>query len=194
MRKFLAVLVGCLSVLFARAEGIDTPFFKTGDISGMAVTRTGHFDGNALFGYMNGGAELYREYGFVDLTVQEVRFEKSEFLVELFRMRDMLGAFGAFSISRTRCSDGDVPTPYWCETSGQVVGALGRYFFRVQKLTGGGESQSFSIAVGRKLLHMLPDSNLVSLPWAVAAPDSLKWGAIIRSPLLHGPSKERRLR
>ena len=175
MKTLLALLSGCLVAAMARTQVIDTPYLNSGDMPGLVVTRTGHFDGKALFGYMDGGAELYREYGFVDLTVQEMRIEDHQILVELFRMRDPLAAFGVFSVSRGDCRGEDTTARYWCHTSGQVLGAIGRYFFRVQRLTGGSDASSLARAVAVRVLHLLPDSGTVVLPWIAGGPDALAW-------------------
>jgi hypothetical protein len=175
MRILLAVLLGCCVVLSARAQNVDTPYLKSGDLPGLTVTRTGHFDGNALFGYMNGGAELYREYGFTDLTVQEMEIGKHQLVVELYRMRDSLASFGIFSVFRGSCLAEESTTRFWCHSPGQVICASGRYFFRVQRLTGGSDANNLSSVVGRKLLSYLPDSSLAALPWIADTSSPRGW-------------------
>jgi len=175
MKTFLALLSGCLIVAIARTQVIDTPYLNSGDMPGLVVTRTGHFDGKALFGYMDGGAELYREYGFVDLTVQEMRIEDHQILVELFRMQDALAAFGVFSVSRGDRQGDDSTARYWNQTPGQVLCATGRYFFRVQRLTGGSDASGLARAVAIRVLHLLPDSDVVVLPWIAGGPNAQAW-------------------
>jgi hypothetical protein len=141
----------------------------------LEVTRTGHFDGKALYGYIDGGAELYREYGFVDLTVQELEIEGHQLVAELYRMRDSLAAFGIFSAFRGNCAGDDTYRLYWCLTPGQVLTATGRYFLRVQRLTGGSPGHGITKMVALRFLDLLPPAGGVVLPWFTSGPDIQVW-------------------
>lgn len=57
------------------------------------------FAGDDLFVYINGGAEIYHEYGFVDLTVQRYRRGGDRVSVEIYRMDE--DAFGIYSFARS---------------------------------------------------------------------------------------------
>lgn len=52
------------------------------------------YEGEALFDYMDGGAELYHEYGFRRLWVGDYRSDSRELRAEVFEMEDPSGAFG----------------------------------------------------------------------------------------------------
>jgi hypothetical protein len=175
MRTILVAIAGCCIMMTARAQVVDTPCLKSGDVPGSTVTHTGHYDGNALYGYMDGGAELYREYGFVDLTVQELEIGNEQLLVELFRMRDSLASFGIFSVFRGDCQDDKSTTLYWCQSPGQVIGIAGRYFFRVQRMSTGQETSRAVRAVAKTLVDVLPDSSLRAIPWIVGKSAPAGW-------------------
>ena len=175
MKHLIIVLLMCLAVSVACAQRDDMPRLASGDVGGLQVTQSGYFGGNALFGYMNGGAELYREYGFVDLTVQELQIGNHQLLVELFRMRDSLAAFGIFSVFRGECSGEDTTAAYWCSSSGQVLCATGCYFFRVQRLTGEAEGTGLAKTISLRLLRLLPDSGFILLPWCPTSPKTQTW-------------------
>lgn len=53
-----------------------------------------------LFDYINGGAELYYEYGFERVAVQEYIHITQSMVVEIYRMRAPEGAFGIYTINR----------------------------------------------------------------------------------------------
>lgn len=55
-----------------------------------------HFLGKKLFVYMNGGAELYLAYGFVDLGVREYKSGQQSAGVAIYRIKRPEGAFGLF--------------------------------------------------------------------------------------------------
>jgi len=175
MRNILVALSGCVILMTARAQVIDTPILKSGDIPRLTVTHTGHYDGNALYGYMDGGAELYREYGFVDLTVQELAAGDEQLLVELFRMKDPLASFGVYSVFRGDCQDDDSASGYWCHSSGQIIAGAGRYFLRLQRMTAGQDTAGVVQTVARRLLASLPDSNLRAVPWITGKPAPAGW-------------------
>ena len=168
------LLVYC-GAFYANAQIVDTPSLRSGDLPGLEITRTGHFDGKALYGYINGGAELYREYGFVDLTAQEMQIEGHQLVAELYRMHDSLAAFGIFSAFRGDCAGDDASRLYWCYTPGQVLTAAGRYFLRVQRLTGGSPGDGITKAVALRFLDLLPPSGRVVLPWFSSGPDVHVW-------------------
>ncbi|MEE4213509.1 MAG: DUF6599 family protein, partial [Bacteroidales bacterium] len=47
----------------------------------------------SLFGYMNGGAELYLEYGFDRLVVSEIDIDGTEYKLEVYKMDDPEAAY-----------------------------------------------------------------------------------------------------
>lgn len=51
-----------------------------------------------LYGYMDGGAELFFEFGFQDLTVQKYLKGQDELTLEAYRMGDAEGALGIYLI------------------------------------------------------------------------------------------------
>lgn len=57
-----------------------------------------YYEGEDLFIYINGGADIYYEYGFSSVTVQEYRnAEGGTINLEIYRMKDARGAFGIYS-------------------------------------------------------------------------------------------------
>ena len=60
------------------------------------VDATKRFTQADLYGYIDGGAELFLEYGFEQLTVQKYRNGTDEFTVEAYRMTDPAAAGGVY--------------------------------------------------------------------------------------------------
>lgn len=54
------------------------------------------FSREDLYGYIDGGAELFLELGFDQLTLQKYRNGASEFAVEIYRMTDPAAATGIY--------------------------------------------------------------------------------------------------
>lgn len=54
---------------------------------------------NSLWGYINGGADLYLEYGFENLYLQHIRLHNRNYKIEFYEMTDPNAAFGIYSVS-----------------------------------------------------------------------------------------------
>ncbi|MFA6570329.1 MAG: hypothetical protein WCT77_03755, partial [Bacteroidota bacterium] len=48
------------------------------------ITRNDDYDGKSLWGYIDGGADLYLEYGFENLVVQEVKNKGEVYKIEIW--------------------------------------------------------------------------------------------------------------
>ncbi len=145
----------------SRAQLEDSPLLIQGDLPGARVTTTGRFDGQALYGYIDGGAEVYLEYGFIRLTLQTVEFNGFTAHVELYRMRDSTAALGMFSISRYRCKPVDSLARYSCLSAYQVQIARGKYFLRVTNTTGTAEAQVRTALVAAAVARKIHDPDAV---------------------------------
>lgn len=60
-----------------------------------------------LYGFIDGGAELFLEFGFTDLTVQSYRKDAGEISVEIYRMTDTAAAAGIYWLKCGR----ETPSP-----------------------------------------------------------------------------------
>jgi hypothetical protein len=69
------------------------------DIPDGQITSTEQYDHNSLWGYIDGGADLYLEYGFNKVTAQEVLIDSFHFKVDIYEMNSPEAAFGIFSVS-----------------------------------------------------------------------------------------------
>lgn len=67
-------------------------------LRGWAVVDSQAYAGKQLFGYINGGAELYHEYGFVRLDVRRFRRGNMEATVDVYQMSDAAAAYGLVSL------------------------------------------------------------------------------------------------
>lgn len=113
---------------------------------------------DSLFGYIDGGAEIFLQYGFVDLSVSRYRPSantKPEKVItlEVYRMESPADAFGIFSIRR----EGDEKTSarikavHWL-SPGQASLVKGTTFINIsgQDCTEG-EIEAFAAAVSEKI-------------------------------------------
>jgi len=93
------------------AQAKDTPLraFLPGPEEIPSWTRDGesqYFSGEDLFTYIDGGAEIYFEFGFQRVVVQDYRTDAGRRLsLEIFEMTTPDGAYGIFTFKRSRHGD-----------------------------------------------------------------------------------------
>jgi len=135
MRRFLLLLIisflCLLSVVNHAQADNDFPALTGNDIPSGRIIRASYFGGDALWGIIDGGADIYLEYGFDKLLLQEIEWKKVNFRVEFYRMADPTAAYGIYSVSHFKCSKSDTLSKYVCITHFQVQSALGRFYISI---------------------------------------------------------------
>lgn len=115
-----------------------------------------HFQGSNLYGHINGGSELFLEFGFEELTVQRYRCGSDEVVIELYRMTDQGAAWGIYLM---KCGK-ETPNPTISSRHTinvyQMLGVQDRYYFQINNLEASERGQSAMLALGRELATQLP--------------------------------------
>lgn len=119
------------------------------------------YTAESLFGYMNGGAELYLEYGFDRLVVSEIDISGNEFKVEVYRMDDPEAAFGIYSVSVFRCDTSGHINDYSCQTDYQLQFCRGHYYVSIINTSGSREAFEKSIVIARELSSQVDEKSFV---------------------------------
>ena len=127
------------------------PLVQTGDVEGGRIAKAVTYEGKGLYGYIDGGAELYLEYGFRKLVVQEVLANAHRVTVEIYQMKSPQAAFGIFSISRYRCTPLDTLCEWSCLARHQLQMALGNFFIRIVNGNNSEDAQSLSLRIASVL-------------------------------------------
>ncbi|MGE5354402.1 MAG: DUF6599 family protein [Acidobacteriota bacterium] len=138
-------------ILFLLASTGRT-FCQTDEIAGInpqdmpsgEILRNDYFDGKSLWGYIDGGADVYLEYGFSRLRLQEVNYKNHHFKLEIYRMKDPSAAFGIFSISRFKCAPSDSLPGLNCISNYQTLAAKDCYYISAINDNGTREEISLS--------------------------------------------------
>jgi len=94
MKKLIAVLIFFLLIARSNAE-IKFP----GDLFMPGWLKSGNmlaFNKNDLYGYINGGAELFLEFGFIKLVVQHYQQAEQEISIEAYAMECPEAALGIY--------------------------------------------------------------------------------------------------
>ncbi len=114
------------------------------EIPGSKITREQNFDGSGLWGYINGGADIFLEYGFENLLLQEIDISNHRFKIEFYRMNSPESAFGIYSASHYRCDRRSNKLQFNCITDYQIQFATGNYYISIINMNGSAEEQKIS--------------------------------------------------
>ncbi len=104
---------------------------------GWTITGTPRiFNGNDLYGYINGGSELFLEFGFDQLTAYQIRTPDGELGLDLYEMKDPVAALGIYL---AKCSPETPLAGLNARNSGdayQLAVLKGRWFAFIQNVSG----------------------------------------------------------
>ena len=156
----LILLCGAMLMSCFHLSGQDIPAIQANDLEGIAIHRNDSFDGSSLWGYMNGGADIYQEYGFEVLRVEEFSAEDENIKMELFRMYDPLSAFGIYSIKTFRCKESNVLASPDCLNSYQYQLVYGEYYLQLINESGSEKASQLMIDLAGTLLDKLEKAEL----------------------------------
>jgi hypothetical protein len=89
------------------------------------------FTGSGLYGFMNGGADQFLEYGVQKLTVRDIIFEGEEYTIEVYEMPSPEEAFGIYSLHTFRCLRADTLGCVDCLSPYQLQAVSGNTYVSV---------------------------------------------------------------
>ena len=123
-----------------------------------------------LYGYIDGGAELFLEFGFDSLTSQKYRDGANEVAVEIYRMADPAAAAGVYLM---KCGK-EAPDPSFKErhtlNRHQLMFQRHRHYVTINNLSGaervGPDLLEFGAVVAAALPAGVPPAELKRLPAA----------------------------
>ena len=139
--------------------GVERPSLLPSDIPGGTITRSARFEGTALWGYIDGGADVYLEYGFTGVLVQEVQWQGHHCKIDVYQMKSPEGAFGIYSISRHNCPRADSLGPFSCVTPHQVQIARGDFYISVVNDAGSDTEQALTLRIAKVLFVKAGDTS-----------------------------------
>lgn len=109
-----------------------------------------------LFNHINGGAELYLEFGFENLTVQRYVKAGADLILEIYEMENPAAALGLYLMKSGR----ETPWPEFRERNssepGQAVVVKGRWIVQVNNLSGETRFVPAMKALAGRVLEAVP--------------------------------------
>lgn len=148
---FLVLLINSLLI----AQQNVFPQLYQEDVDGGEITRTEFYVGEELWGLINGGADLYLEYGLDRTLLQEINYNDNSYRVEVYGMTGIDKAFGIFSINKFNCDITDSLVKYICITPHQLQAAVGSFYFSISNQSGDRGAQNYSLHLFEKLLSKI---------------------------------------
>jgi len=154
------------------ANGQEIPQLTENETGSLTIVRNQIFDGESLWGYMNGGADIYLEYGFEVLRVEEFIVDNETIKLELFKMAGPVSAFGIYSIKTYKCSQSKVLLSSDCLNPYQYQLLYGDYYLQIINESGSEKAAKLMKEIAGKITSKIEMKEL-QLP-AVYLTDSLK--------------------
>lgn len=136
------------------------PVIEKGDLHGAKISSLRTFNGPSLFGYINGGAELYLEYGFEFASTAEIEYMGSRYKTEIFGMTDPEAAFGIYSVSKFRCPASPDISEFTCQNKYQLQICKGSYYISIINRTGSSTDSVASINIGKAIAGKIADKKV----------------------------------
>jgi hypothetical protein len=163
MFKFISQLC-FLILLSSNCHSQTFPSIDKSDLPGGKFQPSRIFAGTALFGYIDGGAELYLEYGFSSVWISEIGFMGGKYKTEIYEMNGPEAAFGIFSVSRYKCKSMPPVSPFTCQTRYQLQISTGPFYISIINGSGSKSDSIASLRIGEAIVHKInkPAANLSS--------------------------------
>ncbi|MCX6303009.1 MAG: hypothetical protein NTW82_12585 [Bacteroidia bacterium] len=135
------------------------PVIDKNDLPDAKLQPARHFTGESLFGYMNGGAELYREYGITDAVITEFDLDGGHYKCEVFKMTGPEEAFGIYSVSKYRCLSSPRISQYTCQNRYQLQICKGPYYISIINRSGTSADSVVLLKTGKILEAKINESS-----------------------------------
>jgi len=149
---FILVSLNCFSQVSFTFPSIDETDLRDARFE---IAKT--YTGSSLFGYINGGAELFLEYGFSGAWVNEINFMGGKYSIEIYRMIGPEEAFGIFSVSRYKCSSMPPLSPFTCHTKYQLQVCSGPFYINIVNSTGNKSDSAASLKIGEVIVSKIKE-------------------------------------
>jgi hypothetical protein len=149
-----------LLLCFLSSVPQEIPEVYQEEMEGFMLNRNETFTGESLWGYMNGGADIYLEYGFDRMRVEEFSRGEEIIKLELFKMDDPIAAFGIYSIKTFKCLNNNLLMESDCLNKYQYQLLIGDYYIQLIDESGSGESEQTMVTIAEKVLNKLEPADL----------------------------------
>ncbi len=153
MRTSIILILFTISLVLKSAAQEKPLQFEPGDVRPGFLAAKKQYNDSSLWGFMNGGADLYLEYGFKNLVHHEIVFRNAYFKASVFQMTDEVAAYGIFSASVHKCQTWDSITQVACVNPYQVQFAFGSYYVSITNIRGDAATRADGAELAIRLIR-----------------------------------------
>lgn len=100
-------------------------------LSDITIEKERTFVGTGLYGFMNGGSDLYLEYGFEKLTTRDIKYKEEKYTIDIYEMSSPENAFGIYSLHTFKCMRADTLRFSNCLSAYQYQAAIGNKYVSI---------------------------------------------------------------
>jgi hypothetical protein len=130
------------------------------ELPGIKENRWEIFSENSLWGYINGGADIYLEYGFQEMSVQDIVWQNERFKIDAYVMNSPEAAYGIFSVSRFNCQSSNTNlSPWQCIGKNQIQAVKGQLYLSVIAYSGKDIATDLASQIAKKVLQKVDFQN-----------------------------------
>lgn len=86
-----------------KTENLSSANFLPKKISSLAMERSSKirtFTGELLYEYIDGGAEIFHLYNFIEVATADYKYNETEIVVDIYRFDNAIDAYGLFTMLR----------------------------------------------------------------------------------------------
>ena len=129
----------------------------------MEIRRERVFTGEGLYGFMNGAADLFLEYGFKSLKNRDMIYKGEAFTVDIYEMLNPENAFGIYSMHVFRCQSADSLGAIDCFSPYQLQAVVDNLYISIVFPSGSTKAQQIA---GELIPLFIPakQSSMPSIP------------------------------
>lgn len=145
------------SFTFLIAQETDIAGIDKDEFANSEIVRDETFNGTSLWGLINGGADVYLEYGFNGLRLQELIIGGSKFRIEIYKMNDSESAFGIYTMSCFKCKEKNKLFSLDCSNTYQFQTVRGDSYISIINETGSDKNQTLSKEIAKVIVNRIED-------------------------------------
>ncbi len=154
MTRFLFIPIILLLAVNSMAQD-SIPYLTGNDLGTNRVMTFKRFSDADISSYMGDAANIYREYGMKEMLLQEILYQKVLIRVEYYMMNDNAAAFGAFSVSKQKCTRSSIITRFDCINMQRVQFVLGKLYVNITANLSSPESGVICETLGKIIARKL---------------------------------------
>ena len=111
----------CFNILFSLCLSAENK-------EDITVKRERTFIGTSLYGFMNGGADLFLEYGVKQLVTRDLVYIEEDYTLDIYEMSSPEDAFGIYSVHVFKCTQADTDDDINCLSTFQLQTITGNFY------------------------------------------------------------------